>query len=150
MKNNEKISLEEAKKKPYYWTTYLFEGIDPNDLHVTHKFLKSQSEEDKEDILSILNEYWNKNVFESFTPVFDTEDFFGENRDIRVLRCNDSRFNRTDLRDKLDKFAEDQHGSYKPHVTTDLPRLKKKIIGYAFMYGKHPIKIWGIKNGIIA
>ena len=49
MKNNEKISLEEAKKNPYYWTTYLFEGIDPNDLHVTHKFLKSQSEEDKED-----------------------------------------------------------------------------------------------------
>ena len=137
----EHISLEQAKANPYYWTCYLIEGEDPNDLHVTHKFLKEQPAKNVAKILEICDDFW-KGGFTPFTSVFDTPEMFGKEKDVHVLLSDDKRFLNADLRDQLDAFCEDQFGAYKPHVTTDEKYLSTPIVGYAFMYGKTPIKTW--------
>jgi hypothetical protein len=136
--------------KPTYWTTFVFSGHDPDDLHCTHKYFGEIDNDKKvERIIKVLDEHFEKNPFKKFTPSFNQEEFFGEKKDVRVLRpkkFDPDKF-RIGLKDKLDKIQEDKWPEYKPHVTSaDLDEMKKPIVSYAFMYGNDAIKIYKEPN----
>lgn len=97
---------------------FLFDGIDhPDILHVTHKYFKPF--DDKEKVIEILEEYFDQHPFEDIREVFDKEEFFGEEGDIRVLRPASSEKFLIDLKNKLDELEEDKWPEYKPHVTVN-------------------------------
>lgn len=140
------MDLDEAKSKPYYWTAFAYEGLDPNDYHCTHKFLGDLSAEDAISIGNILVDYFDQNPFQSFTARFDKEEFFGENEDVRVL-TTDEPVNSflPELRNKIN-FREDDF-SYNPHVTDDdAKEIELPFQRYVYMRGKEILVEWTAKN----
>lgn len=121
-----------------YWSCFAFDGITPDELHCTHKFFGEQTEESAAEILQVLNAWFQDNPFEDLTPVFEREEFFGKDREVRVLtqkNPSDSSKFLLELRKQLDAFAEDNYPGYKPHVTTDLPKVDKPLTRYCFCRG---------------
>lgn len=130
---------ESVPKDPTFWTTFLFQGTSPQDLHCTHKFLGKQEDDSVKKIIKTLDNYFAKNPFKTFTCDFGVEEFFGENNDIRVLTPNKKINDKNlllDLRDKLEVFKEDSYPSYLPHVTTEfVKKVSLPITGYALLFG---------------
>lgn len=119
-------SVYEIKAKDFsddtYWTCFAFADFTPDELHCTHKFFGEQSSELVEEIVKILDEYFAAQPFSEFTVAFTKEAFFGEDKDVRVLKPDFGKEDREvfllDLREQLGRFAEDRFPSYQPHVTT--------------------------------
>jgi GNAT superfamily N-acetyltransferase len=113
---------------------FMFEGVDhPDVLHVTHKYFSdSLSNSDKEQVLGILKDYFKKNPFEPIKTVFDKIEYFGEDKDIKVLRPKNSKLFLNDLKDKLDGIVVDKFPEYKPHVTVNdnMNKVDIPIIDY--------------------
>ena len=49
-------------ENPTFWTTFIFRGTDPKDLHCTHKFLGEQDDASVKKIISTLDNYFAKNL----------------------------------------------------------------------------------------
>jgi hypothetical protein len=130
---------ESVPKDPTFWTTFLFQGTSPQDLHCTHKFLGKQDDSYVKKIIKTLDNYFAKNPFKSFASDFGVEEYFGENNDIRVLTPNKKINDKNlliDLRDKLSVFKEDSYPNYLPHVTTEfIKKVSLPITGYALLFG---------------
>jgi hypothetical protein len=134
-----KKNKESVPEEPTFWTTFLFQGTSPQDLHCTHKFLGKQNDASVKKIINILDNYFSKNTFNSFSTDFGVEEYFGPNNDIRVLTPNKKINEKNlliDLRDKLSKFREDTYTEYRPHVTTEfVKKVSIPITGYALLFG---------------
>jgi len=129
-----------------YWSCFGFEDEIPDDLHCTHKYFGEQDADTIKEITQVLDDHFKEEPFKDINAVFDEEDFFGEDKDVRVLSlAEDEDKNKflLDLRSKLDAFAEDRHPEYKPHVTTDLPIVDKPLTRYCFCQGDNILKEWG-------
>jgi hypothetical protein len=137
---------DSVPKDPTFWTTFLFQGTSAQDLHCTHKFLGKQDDGSVKKIIEILDNYFSKNPFQSFTADFGVEEFFGENNDIRVLTPNRKINEKNvllDLRNKLSKFREDNYSEYRPHVTTEfIKKVSLPITGYALLYGNTILRLY--------
>lgn len=129
-----------------YWACFAFEDEVPDDLHCTHKYFGEQDAGTLEDIKQVLGDYFKATPLTTIQARFDTEEFFGEDKDVRVLRLADGedmeQFH-LGLRSKLDVFAEDRFPDYKPHVTTDLPLVEKPLTRYCLCQGDKIIQEWG-------
>lgn len=128
-----------------YWACFAFEDEIPDDLHCTHKFFGEQTENMRDAILNTMENYFTKNPYQTIEAKFDHEEFFGENKDVRVLRLEDSASLDPfllDLRKKLDAFADDRFPGYKPHVTTDLDVVEKPLTRYCFCQGDKILREW--------
>lgn len=122
-----------------YWTCFAYEGILPDTLHCTHKYLGDQTPEAVEQITAILDAYFVTPFDTRTTPtiIFKREEFFGPNKDVRVLRpeSDDVSWFFLDLRKQLDAFAEDRYPELKPHVTTNLDAVMAPFVRYCLCQG---------------
>lgn len=130
--------MNHVPKDPTFWTTFSFHGTSPQDLHCTHKYMGQQDDESVKKIIKTLDNYFSKNPFKSFKVNFCREEFFGENKNVRVLTplsFNPKNF-LPDLKQKLDVFKPDNYGTYKPHVTTPtINSFSFPITEYVLLFG---------------
>lgn len=99
-------------------TMFLFDGVDvsfKDALHVTHKYFPTDEHKDK--IIEVLKSYFSEKSFVPFVENFTELDFFGKDKDVRVLRPKSNKKFLLDLKDRLDEIEEDKWGEYKPHVS---------------------------------
>jgi len=137
-----RLILEAAKGKhvpdhPTWWTCFYYSGHTPPDLHCTHKYFGDLEDEAVDKIKELLKQYFSKKPFKAFQVTFNQEKMFGPENDTRVLiptKYNKENF-MLDLKNKLDIYKDDKHGSYKPHVTTDKPLIEMPFKGYALLFG---------------
>jgi len=143
-KENRKDKLS-VPEEPTFWATFVFKGTSPGDLHCTHKFFGEMEDSSVKSILSTLDKYFSKNPFKTFKTVFNKEEFFGQDKNIRVITpvfINKSNF-LVDLRDKLQKYKPDDYPEYLPHVTTEtINKLDLPIVGYAFLFGNTTLRLY--------
>lgn len=137
------MDLEKAKKKPMIWTAFAYDK-DPADLHCTHKFIGDMSETRTKLVEKIIDKYFDEKSFESFSPKFDKEKFFGENEDVRVLATSAPKENfYLDLRELLDPFRKDDF-DYNPHVTCDQDEIEEPFTRYVLMKGDDIVREWKV------
>lgn len=131
-----KESIESAKSRPTYFSAFIFQGFpDPEVLHVTHKYFADQTPESAAEIEEIMDEFFaSPKKFPR--AVFSEQQMFGPDKDVRVLtpKSVDLKAWFPELRDSLEKFKKDEHGEYKPHVTTDEDLIDLPFAGYGLMY----------------
>lgn len=119
------------------YTAFIFEEIDPDLLHCTHKYLGDLSDNQIAGVRQIVDQYFRYTHIPRLPQaVFSKEDFFGPNKEVRVLKPRSWVPNRwlLDLRNMLGNFRKDDFDSYQPHVTTleniiDLPFSSYALIG---------------------
>jgi len=140
------IKQAEEEHKDSWWTAFMFEDTpNPNDLHVTHKYLGKLESDQIKETLSIMDAYFKKKKFKPFQMVFDKEEWFGDEKDTRVLRPTDlpdkdkQEVFMLDLKSQLDeKIKKDDYPEYKPHVSTnDFDMVDRPITRFALMKGKN-------------
>jgi 2'-5' RNA ligase len=117
----------------YYWTEFVFEPRVGH-LHCTHKFLGEDVT--LSEVMAVLARYFRHHRVPKFTVPFCVEEFFGPEKNIRVL-CPPAGFGAShflpELRWKLDMFAPDTY-PYRPHVTTlDAKSLWEPFVAYRLM-----------------
>jgi len=113
-----------------------------DDLHCTHKYLGDLSTKEVLEVSKIIDDYFKDNPFTSFSPVFEEEDFFGPNNEVRVLKAKNPKSDfLLDLKKKLDKFRKDDY-SYNPHVTTDLDKVSKSVTRYILTREDDIVREW--------
>ena len=120
-------------------TMFMFEGCDiPDVLHCTHHYMgKGLTDKDIEKIKDILIEYFKEKPFKTISKVFDKEEFFGENKDVRVLRPESKTGLLLDLRDQLNQLYPDKWPEYKPHVSVsqNVDKIDAPIVNYILCKG---------------
>lgn len=130
-----------------FWTAFVFKGKDPNDIHVTHKFLGEQPNKCVDEIERICNRYFNT-PRPTFRPRFDKEQFFGVKNDIRVLvpsKAVDSFYLLSDLREELEVYRAEDFGDYLPHVSTpEYKVIEITLVAYVLMCGKNVYQRWDL------
>lgn len=123
-----------------YWTCFAFDGYTPDELHCTHKFLGELNDDQINGIQLLLElgfmEGSSLKPSQSIQVTFDTEDFFGESKDVRVLKpSKDVRsLMLPDLKKVLDEYREDDH-EWSPHVTTNMPIVDMPLTRYCLCRG---------------
>lgn len=130
-----------------WYSAFLFRGITSKQLHVTHKFLGDQTEENTVDIVDILDDYFSapRRVPQ---VVFNKEAFFGENSDQRVLlpQGGTAELLLPDLREILDPYRRDDFTEYLPHVTTNLDTVQHSMDRYALMCDGRVVRFWRLQG----
>jgi 2'-5' RNA ligase len=129
-----------SSNKSIVWTCFAPDSFNnPDDLHLTHKYLGKQSSENVELIAFIILRFTTiyRKQITPFSLVFDKEDFFGSNNSIRVLRptTTNGYFHHPfaswspqvlkvfdSLRSELGNFRPDDF-LFNPHVTTKTDSL---------------------------
>lgn len=130
------------------WTCFAFDGIHPDELHCTSKYLGEQSSGSVAVILTIIENYFRKNGFKGLNPIFQHEEMFGPDKDIRVLTPTDNVGDHNylmDLFNRLDRIHQDDWPEYKPHVTTDRPIVTMPITRYCLMNDDKIMREWRVK-----
>jgi hypothetical protein len=136
-------SIDDAKKKPTYYSGFLFDGIsDPEELHVTHKYFGELKDEDAVRVLQIIDDYF-KEPRKFPRCVFDQREMFGPDKDVPVLTPKefdpDDFF--PDLKKQLDEFRKDDF-DYHPHTTTKLEIVDLPFSGYFLCYDSEVVQVW--------
>lgn len=131
-----------------YWTCFAFDGIHPDDLHCTHKFFGEQTDEAAQRIKTTLDNWFAEHPYEPFKLPFTEEDWFGADKNVRVLKpvAKPRSFGTVflmDLRKALDAYAKDNYPSYQPHVSTpDREEVSMPFTRYCFCQGDNIIAEW--------
>lgn len=137
-------SIESAKSRPTYYSAFIFQGIpDPEVAHVTHKYMADQTPESAAEIEEMMDDYFaSPKKFPR--AAFTERQMFGPDKDVPVLtpKSVDLKDWFPELRTSLEKFKKDEHGEYKPHVTTDQEVIDVPFAGYALMYDGKIIRYW--------
>ena len=120
---------EDQDSQPSSYLILGFEGeTDLEHNHVTVVYFGKRTDEENEEIHSIVSEWYNENDPTAFEASFTEEDMFGPNKDIRVLKAEKPELFFPDLRNILSKYnASKFKDSYKPHVTTDKETYHGKV-----------------------
>jgi len=126
---------------PTWWTCFYYDGETPSDQHCTHKYFGDLEDKAVEEVKKLIVQYFQKKPFKPFQMTFNNEEFFGPEKETRVITPKE--YNKDnlmlDLRSKLDKFKEDNYPDYQPHVTTHKKILEKPFSGFALMFGDDKI-----------
>jgi len=143
----EKYELR-AKVIPTYWTALVFDvENDPNRLHVTHKYLGILDDFEVDDVVETIDR-WLGDGWMPVRAVWDQEDQFGPERDVRVLKPTDptpvtEHSLLAPLRVDLDQFREDDWESYEPHVSTEREQIiVSPLVEYVLMYDEEVVRSW--------
>lgn len=128
-----------------YYTAFL---TDNPDLHCTHKYFGTLSEEKRGAVETFLTEYFS-HPRRALPVSFERTEWFGGYNAIRVLLPLDEasavKALFPDLRARLDIFRKDDYGSYRPHISTpDYATIFAMFTGYALMSGSTIIKRWSL------
>lgn len=112
-----------------YYTAFLFDHVRPTNAHVTHKFLGDLDPVDVSPIESLLasyfrNEFLFKGKIQTFE--FDTIDWFGPNKNIRVLKAGNFLDPFKDLRLALGAYRKDNY-LFSPHLTSEVITVGAKL-----------------------
>lgn len=130
-----------------YWLCFGFDDIHPDELHCTAKYLGDLTPGSVAIVHVILEQYFRKNGFKGLNPVFQKEEMFGPNKDVRVLtptdRVGDHNY-LMDLFNRLDRIYQDKWPVYSPHVTTDRPIITMPLTRYCFMNDDKIIREWKV------
>lgn len=137
------LQLLEADHSKTCFSCFLFEGEeDFEKLHVTHKYFAEQPAANIYHICKIMDAYFAAHPFKPVDLVFDKEEWFGKDKEVRVLTPSTSikappkaHPLLLDLREELDQFRKDDYSTYKPHVTTDLEVIDRPLVNYIFVVG---------------
>lgn len=128
-------------------TMFVFDGVEyPDLLHVTHKYFGEF--DDEKAIIDVLESYFARDEFKPFTIPFDRLDWFGKDKDVKVLRPDDKYLSLflPKLKKQLDQLREDDWDEYKPHVAVsdNIDRIEIPIVGYVLCRGGDII--WSTKG----
>lgn len=119
-----------------FWTCFAYEGIDPNELHCTHKYLGNLTSDQVTYVTALLDFYFRQNPYKTWTEDFFLPADFGRENNIRVLLPENYENYENylwNLRKQLDEFRVDDFEGYVPHVTTQADRVNKPLTRYCFM-----------------
>jgi hypothetical protein len=137
LKIQERIEVLSKAEDSGYCTMFLFEGCSkPDIMHVTHKYF-GKAFKDEKAIVEVLEKYFKENPFKEFSDLFDKEEMFGVNNDVRVLRPASNKKFLPDFKDELDKITPDKFPEYKPHVTVsaNVDKVDYPIVDYVLAKG---------------
>lgn len=126
-----------------WWTCFYYKGENISKLHCTHKYFGDLTPEQVSVAKKDLGKHFKNNEYTPFKVTFDQEEFFGVDKDIRVLTPKDfpETEKRLDLKKDLGKIVKDNYPDYKPHVTDETRKsISKPFVGYALMYGDDIVK----------
>ena len=124
-----------------YYTAFIYD--DAAEVHCTHKYLGTQSDEDYKAICELISYFFE--VEQTFPCImFNQRAFFGPKRNIPVLKpnapCAGLLF--PALREALDGYRPDDYGGYAPHLTTAATEIHQPFKYYAIMCGDKVLKKW--------
>jgi 2'-5' RNA ligase len=125
-----------------YWTCFANSFVNPEKLHVTHKYLGHLSD-DEADAAEKLISTVLKPIPGILIAYFTEKRMFGPNSDVPVMVANidfDPRF-RT-LRSLLDLTRKDDFDSYNPHVTGAIDPFAMVFDRYYLMVGDEIFASW--------
>lgn len=120
-----------------YYTAFLYEGHQPKDRHVTHKYIGELDEVTARHLFLDLHFYFVIFPLELHLPKveFFDEDFFGakEGKLVRVLTTGEeSPPLLPELRKLLGTYAKDEYPIYRPHIATDdAKKIFERFSSYA-------------------
>ena len=118
---------------------FAFEDMEDADrldiAHVTHKYFSDYNEVEK--VIELLEAYFKEHPFKKFTPKFDKVEWFGEDKDIKVLRPENEKPFLFDLKEQLDQLTPDKFPVYKPHtsVSSNVEKIELPITNYILISG---------------
>ncbi len=127
-----------------YWTAFALSGVDPNELHCTHKFLGELSPVMAVTARNRIDAHFSEEPFKPFDAYFGKAALYGQDKDIRVLLPNEAIDGITELsslRKRLDPLHLDEH-QYSPHITTNQPAVIAPFNRYVLMHGKQLVAEW--------
>lgn len=127
-----------------FYTCFGYNGHPVKDLHCTHKFLGKQPETAVSEIIKEIDEYFSYNKFVPFLVLFNKEEMFGKNKDIRVLTPKSASLSlfHLPLRESLTKYNEEDHPKYNPHVTTLLEEVDLPFDFFCLVKDGQIVKKW--------
>ncbi len=130
-----------------YYTAFIYADTTPqNPIHCTHVYFGEIPDYVTARIVGILDTYFHTPT--TFPQVdFAKPEFFGKNKDIRVLLPEVEELNIIFemLRSLLLCFIGedvDRFDRYRPHVTTEKDRVDAPFLGYALMSGSEVVRFW--------
>lgn len=109
-----------------HYAVFTFENmLDVEHNHVTLMYFGKLNPGADEEIIKIMDKYFNENNPQPFEASFSKVEMFGPDKDVRVLIADDPGQFLGDLRELLEPFNASEFKDYKPHYTTDLPAPQK-------------------------
>lgn len=130
--------------EPKYYTAFIYNpvGVNPDILHCTHVFLGELSEENLNEVVREIDQYFLK-PRKLPRVSFTREEFFGPEKDIRVLTpeniAEDPFF--PELRETLYRFKKPDF-NYRPHVSTQLHKMDLNFHSFALITKAGIVKSW--------
>lgn len=115
------LDINELLSEDYesYYVCFGFKGKEISEKnHVTLMYFGKIDESTVFDIQYVIDNYIEKNQPKQFQVSFVVEDWFGELKDVRVLRPLDDTPFLLDLREELSSFNGSKFKDFKPHFTT--------------------------------
>lgn len=123
-----------------FYTAFIFD-TPYADLHCTHKYLGELTDEQLEEILELLEDFFVSKPRELPRVRFDQRDWFGHRRNIAVLTPSESEGDFfLELREQLHRFRPEDYAEFRPHVSTALECIDIPFRGFALM--SKDAKIW--------
>lgn len=118
---------------------FLFKGVDhPDILHVTHKYFGKEFD-DESGALEVIKKYFKEEPFKPFTVEFNNVEYFGKDKDVKVLRpsSEDKKKFLLPLKEQLDELIPDKFPVYKPHasVSANVDSVNIELSSYALVRG---------------
>lgn len=109
------IIYDMNKDKKIYSVLLKFKEYQLEARHMTILYM-GEDDSNLDEIKKIITTYIWDNKVQSINGVFDIIDYFGPEKNIKVLRPEHNYF--SILRERLDKFSKSTY-TYRPHVTID-------------------------------
>ncbi len=104
---------------PKYYTNYAFAGYSPSQFHCTHVYLGELSDEQLEDKIRVITDYFDDNSLLQMSAIFDQRAMFGPMGDRKVLLLSSNGVDLLlPLRQQLLMGIESEFLNYQPHLTT--------------------------------
>lgn len=145
-----KIHLGEAFEGKFYLAFAYKDHENVDTKHITHTYCGELDSFELTKLIQLCDNYFNANPFKGFKVEMNQEEFFGPEKDIRVLRPLKPSDDSSSYLPKLSKLLKDfgfnrsafKDEKYKPHTTTDLPEIKDTINRIGIYSGNSIVKEW--------
>jgi 2'-5' RNA ligase len=122
------MEIVEEEKKNYYTIFSFKEHLDIPNNHTTLCYHGMRSPMEADAIQKIIEDYFNENMPVEFEATFDKVEYFGPDKDIRVLTTEEKEKFLPELRDLLSQYNGSEFKVFRPHYTSDEVEAPKTVV----------------------